>query len=226
VSRPSPPPRLHVLFARRAPRALLLLRGPTDWYHLVGWNTASDTFEPGAWFKGRIYEDKCDLSPNGELLVYVALKERLWATGYQGCWTAVSRAPWLYARALWPEGSTWGSGSCFADDRTLILNGPAETHPDHPLVGLKVKEGNCRREIPEPDIPQAEWAGYDQSGAPVFYRDGILYRRLPREDRPLANSKGRAPDPTEAPEWAKRPLPPLPRIPSGRRALRHQRKNP
>jgi len=41
---------LHALFARRAPRALILLRGPAGWYHLVAWNTARDTFEPGAWF--------------------------------------------------------------------------------------------------------------------------------------------------------------------------------
>jgi len=157
MTRLTPPLRLHALFARRAPRALILLRGPASWYHQVAWNTARDTFEPGAWFKGRIYEDKCDLSPDGELLVYFALKGRLWRTSYQGSWTAVS----LYVLTLWPHGSTWGGGGRFVDDRTLVLSGASGAHPDHPLVGLRITERGYRRVIPKPDIPEAEWSGYD-----------------------------------------------------------------
>jgi hypothetical protein len=41
---------------------------------LIKWHLKSDTFEIGQWFKGRIYERRCDLSPSGELLAYFAAK--------------------------------------------------------------------------------------------------------------------------------------------------------
>jgi hypothetical protein len=60
----------------------------------------------------------CDLSPDGELLVY-------FATSYLKplrTWTAVSRPPYLTALALWPKGDAWGGGGLFRDNRTLQLN--------------------------------------------------------------------------------------------------------
>lgn len=210
MSQTKPPPRLHIVFAKRKPRAAILSRGPSDWYHVVAWDTAQDVFAHGAWFKGRIYEEKCDLSPDGELLLYFALKGGLTNSAYQGIWTAVSRLPWLYALTLWPEGSTWGSGGCFTDDRTIVLPGCQGTHPDHPLNGLRVMEkGECPHAPAKPEIPDAEWSGFDHGGYPVFARDGKLYRQLPREDRELANFNGLEPTPTEAPLWAKQPLPAL-----------------
>ena len=69
-----PPCRLFVIHAREQPVALILRRGPARWYHLISWRTDTDTFEHGAWFRGRIYEDRCDLSPDGELFLYFALQ--------------------------------------------------------------------------------------------------------------------------------------------------------
>ena len=62
--------KLHVITARDEPIAVILRRGPSAWYHLILWQTRRDTFSNGAWFKGHIYEDKCDLSPDGSLFVY------------------------------------------------------------------------------------------------------------------------------------------------------------
>jgi hypothetical protein len=76
-----PPCRLFVIHAREKPVALILRRGPARWYHLIAWRTDTDTFEHGAWFRGRIYEDRCDLSPDGELFLYFALQGSRWATG-------------------------------------------------------------------------------------------------------------------------------------------------
>lgn len=202
-----PPPGLHVIFARRKPRAVILSRGPSDWYHVISWNTAQDTFDHGAWFKGRIYEDKCDLSPDGKLLLYFALKGGLWGTSYEGAWTAVSRSPWLHALTLWPHGSTWGGGGCFYDDREVVLRGSSGAHPDHPLHGLKVVEGECPDVIQKPEIPESEWSGFDHGGYPVFTRQGKLFRRLPHGDKELADFNGLVPKPVEAPAWAKTPLP-------------------
>ena len=129
-------PRLFVIMAERSPRALILRRGPSSWYHLVLWNTGKDVFEQGAWFKGRLYEERCDLSPDGELFVYFALQGSRWRTSHQGTWTAVSRAPWLHALALWPDGDTWGGGGRFVSDRELILRNRTKEHPNHPARGL------------------------------------------------------------------------------------------
>ena len=55
-SRPAPHPRLAILFAARAPVAVIFRHGRGHWFH------------------GRIYTRRCDLSPDGELLVYFASK--------------------------------------------------------------------------------------------------------------------------------------------------------
>ena len=88
-----PPCRLFVIPAREADVALILRRGPASWYHLILWHTDTDTFDHGAWFRGRIYEERCDLSPDGQLFVYFALQGRKWGSEYKGSWTAVSRPP-------------------------------------------------------------------------------------------------------------------------------------
>jgi hypothetical protein len=90
--------RLFVIAARDTPVAAVLRRGPSGWYQIIRWDTGSDEFTDGSWFKGRIYEDKCDLSPDGELFVYFCHGGR-WRPEYTDAWTAVSRLPWLSALA-------------------------------------------------------------------------------------------------------------------------------
>jgi hypothetical protein len=62
--------RTTVLFASKAPRAVVLRRGPRTHHRLILWNTDLDTFEPGQWMKGNVR--LCDLSPSGRLLLYFA----------------------------------------------------------------------------------------------------------------------------------------------------------
>jgi hypothetical protein len=85
--------RVFFLLARQAPVAVIFRRGPSDWVELVKWNTDSDTFEAGQWFRGRIYERRSDLTPDGSLLVYFAQKINLRTLAdreYTKAWTAVS----------------------------------------------------------------------------------------------------------------------------------------
>lgn len=139
------PPRLFFLFARRAPVGVILRRGPSRWVQLVRWDTRTDAFEEGQWFHGRIYERRCDLSPDGRLFVYFASKRsrRQSESEYRETWTAVSKPPWLTALALWPKGDAWAGGGAFIDDRTLALNhaeSEAAPHPSHrpPPAKLRV----------------------------------------------------------------------------------------
>ena len=109
--------------AASAPAALVIVRGSSDWVHLVGWDTSHDTITPGAWFHGRIDAPRCDLSPDGRLLVCKLYKGNRASTEYTDCGTAISRSPWLHALAVWPMGTTYGGGGRFVGEPSLVLRG-------------------------------------------------------------------------------------------------------
>ncbi|HEU4414240.1 MAG TPA: hypothetical protein VFT65_05605 [Candidatus Angelobacter sp.] len=137
--------RVFILFARKSSTAVIFRRGPSKWVQLFRWDTKTDTFEPGQWFHGRIYERRSDLSPNGSLIIYFAQKiegRTLKDSDYTYAWTAVSRPPYFTALALWPKGDCWHGGGLFEDDRTVILNHKPEVarpHPDHIARGIRVR---------------------------------------------------------------------------------------
>lgn len=115
---PSADTRLYAILARDAARAVVFRRGPSKRVLLIAWNTDEDTFQEGQWLKGRIYERRCDLSPDGELLLYFAASYK---KPYYS-WSAVSRPPFLTAIALWPKGDAWGGGGHFASNTEILLN--------------------------------------------------------------------------------------------------------
>jgi hypothetical protein len=116
-----PPPRLYAVLARDAPVGVVFRRGPSKRVLLIAWNLETDAFIPGQWLKGRIHEERCDLSPDGDLLVYFAADQ---AREY-GTWTAISRPPYLTALALWPLGDTWSGGGLFESATSVAID-----HPD------------------------------------------------------------------------------------------------
>jgi hypothetical protein len=198
--------RLFVIPARDEPTAVILRRGPSDWYHLIQWHTRRDAFVHGAWFKGRIYEEKCDLSPDGRLFLYFALKGSRADTEFTHAWTAISRPPWLHALVLWPHATTYGGGGRFVDNRTLIVRGSGETHKDFPLRGLRVAHGDAPLQLSTGEVPDTDWCGRDQRGAFVFTRGGQLFRRKRSTEKLLADFTNLKPTPQPAPEWTTRPL--------------------
>lgn len=130
--RQSPQTRLYAILARDADRGVLFRRGPSKRVLLIVWDTANDTFEEGQWLKGRIYERRGDLSPDGQLLVYFAASQK---KPYFS-WTAISRPPFLTALALWPKGDAWGGGGLFRSPTELALNhhaGQMDLAPDFTL---------------------------------------------------------------------------------------------
>ncbi len=116
------PARIHVLIARAAPYALIIRRGPSKHVCTIGWNLRDDTFQLGQWLKGRIYEYRCDLSPDGRHLIYFAMNGK-WESDTKGSWTAISKTPYLKALGLWAKGDCWNGGGLFADDRSYTING-------------------------------------------------------------------------------------------------------
>jgi hypothetical protein len=123
VSTPAPPCRLTVFLAREAPVGVILRRGPSRWTNLIRWDTETDAFESGDWIRGRVYEDRCDLSPDGRLFVYFAAN---WSTAARemrgsGAWTGICEPPSFKALVRWPADDTWGGGGVFLSDREIRI---------------------------------------------------------------------------------------------------------
>src|SRR5215471_12303415 len=116
--------RLYAILARSVPFGVVFRRGPSKNVLLIGWNTTDDTFQNGQWLKGRIYERRCDLSPEGDMLLYFAASYR---KPYYS-WSAISRPPFVTALAIWPKGDGWGGGGHFLSQSQIALN-----HRDYEL---------------------------------------------------------------------------------------------
>lgn len=145
VNNTSNPCRAYPILARHSPKAVILRRGPSDWVQLILWHVEQDEFEFGQWFKGRIYERRCDISLDGSLFIYFAQKKskRMMADkDYTYAWTAISKPPYLTALALWPKGDCWHGGGIFLENHKVWLNHHprvAIPHPDHLPKGLVIE---------------------------------------------------------------------------------------
>jgi hypothetical protein len=110
-----------VLLARDANIGVVIRRGPSKEVASILWNRTNDTFALGQWLKGRIYERRSDLSPDGQHLIYFAMNGH-WSSHAKGAWTAISIAPYLKAVALYAKGDCWHGGGLFLDNKTYWLN--------------------------------------------------------------------------------------------------------
>lgn len=116
------PARLHVLIARDAPTALVIRRGPAKEVCTFSWDRKNDLVTLAQWMRGRIYERRCDLSPDGRHWIYFAMNGR-WSSESKGSWTAVACAPWLKAKVFLPKGDCWQGGGLFLDNENYWVNG-------------------------------------------------------------------------------------------------------
>jgi hypothetical protein len=110
--------RLYVLLALNGSRDVIFRRGPSDLVLLIKWNLDDDTFEIGQWLKGRVYERRCDLSPDGEMLLYFAAN---FPREYRA-YSAISRPPYFTALAIWPKSGTHLGGGLFHPGDKIALD--------------------------------------------------------------------------------------------------------
>ena len=113
--------RVHIILAREARTAIVIRRGPSKSVCTLQWDRRKDTFQLGQWLRGRIYERRCDLSPDGRHFIYFAMNGK-WESEAKGSWTGISKAPYLKAVGLWANGSCWNGGGLFMADRAYWLN--------------------------------------------------------------------------------------------------------
>lgn len=200
--------KLYVIPARDEPVAVVLRRGPSAWYHVILWQTRGDTFSHGAWFRGRIYENKCDLSPDGSLFIYFVHQGNRSGTEFTHAWTAISRPPWLHALVLWPQGTTYGGGGQFTAPRSLWGVSQDATHSQFPFPHkrLAIADSPPPNRDKCPPILGSDWTGRDHQGNLIHTRGDRLFRRVKNKDLVVADFSALHPDPQPAPEWATRPL--------------------
>jgi hypothetical protein len=118
------PARIHILLAREARIGVVFRRGPSKCVCTLLWDRNRDEFTLGQWMRGRIYERRSDLSPDGLHLIYFAMnfKRHSWNSATGGSWTAISRAPYLKAVTLLAKGDCWSGGGLFTDNQRYWLN--------------------------------------------------------------------------------------------------------
>jgi len=152
----TPPPRLHVIPAAGCPVAAVLARGPSSWFQVLRWDTASGAVEPGAWLHATVYPRRCDVSPDGTLLCAFILAGRPppWDSYF-----AVSKLPWLTALAAWRVGSTYAAACQFHGDGTLALGFAPDTPPDHGSY-----PGRLGALTPHPPVDASIWTVADLAG--------------------------------------------------------------
>ena len=167
------PARLHAVFASEKPLAVVFRRGPSKQVCTFLWDRNKDTFKLGQWLKGRIYERRSDLSPDGKYLLYFAMNGK-WNSQTRGAWTAVSKAPYLKAIALYAKGDCWEGGGLFLSKNNFWLNDRYFT----PKKILRQSEEVKRDEF---YIPESGYGG-SANGLRFNAEDtGVYYRRLLRE---------------------------------------------
>ena len=163
--------RVHVILSRDGKTGIAVRRGPTKQVCTVGWDRQTDEFTLGQWLKGRIYERRCDLSPDGKYFIYFAMNGR-WSTDVMGSWSAISRAPYLKAISLWPKGDCWNGGGLFTSETRYWLNdaygrcNPGLSH-GKPLLSPELAEDTSF--VPDRSIGNNECLGVYH---PRLLRDG------------------------------------------------------
>ena len=144
-------PRLHIVLASASPLAVVFRRGPSKHVCTLLWDRSCDFFSMGQWLKGRIYERRSDLSPDGKYLIYFAMNGK-WKSEAKGSWTAISRAPYLKALVMLPKGDCWHGGGLFTGESKYWLNdghghawlrNSSEVQPDTKFVPAEQCGGEC-----------------------------------------------------------------------------------
>lgn len=193
-TRPAPP-RLYCIQAISAPIVLIFRRGPSKWFHVLRWNIATCTIEPGAWVNATIYPRRCDVSPDGELLLFFRSVTGRRARyplpnliGPQECtfnyraYAGISRAPWLDPLVCWDEMGTYGSGWFFIDNGDAHgWNAPDFHQLGSATVHVRLNDAtpfvNERRRgwVEAPDMPRVD--PHDPHDPPPMYHRPITLQK-------------------------------------------------
>jgi len=128
--------RLFIAYSDDPTRTIVIRRGPAKHVAVFNWNRKTDEFTLGQWLKGRIYEHRLDISPDGLHWIYLALQG--------GCRThsVIAKTPYLKARDFHPWLGTWGGGGKFLSNDTYVLAGHSRSQNRRLSGKFYVREQN------------------------------------------------------------------------------------
>lgn len=163
------PARVFGLIPENNHLALLLRRGPSKHVGVFQWNMHTDEIRLSQWLKGRIYEQFCDISPDGQYFVFSFNKK-----GY--CYTAVSNAPWIKALSLWTESGGWGGGFFLDSHRFTLQDHYVGSQPRFTAKEPVYELINLDRSVYHHRLVRAGWAQNTASddlpdSAERYYKD-------------------------------------------------------
>jgi len=113
MTKQAPPARLFAALSQDPTRNIILRRGPSRQVALFLWDRKNNSFTLGQWLKGRVFEHRLDLSPDGQYMIYLALQKG-------ESHTVVSRPPYFTALDYYEWGGTWGGGGLFLPPDNMI----------------------------------------------------------------------------------------------------------
>ncbi|UNM97042.1 hypothetical protein MMG00_04095 [Ignatzschineria rhizosphaerae] len=99
------PARLYVLYSKASNTAVILRKGPSKWTLSLGWDLVDDTFSKGQWLLGKIYNEDCAISNDGQYWFYSAYKK----DGY----SAIAKVPYLKSLFYRNDLDRWREGGRF-----------------------------------------------------------------------------------------------------------------
>jgi hypothetical protein len=166
------PARLHIVLASASSKSVIFRRGPSKAVCTFLWDRKTDSIEIGQWLKGKIYERRFDISPDGKYLIYFAMNGR-WDSETKGSWTAISKAPWLKAIELHPKGDCWEGGGLFLSKNTYWLNDRYANINNKLVTSSSVIQNKSY-------VPEGNFGAEDT---------GVYYRRLIRDGWVLSKTE-------------------------------------
>ncbi len=109
--------RIHLLVARQAPVVVILQRRRATLFHVVTVKASTRRLAEGSWFRWKLYPLRCDVSFDGNYMVYLAM-------GARGTtWNGVCRLPWLTTLTEAANMGAWFGGGYFESKTLLRANG-------------------------------------------------------------------------------------------------------
>ncbi len=113
---PTETARIHLLPAYEAPVCIVIRRRPSKLFHIIRWDMRHNRLAHGSWFHGKLYPFRCDVSWDGQWMVYLAM-------GSDGeTWNGLCRPPWLRTAVDSPNVGTWAGGGVFTGKQELSAN--------------------------------------------------------------------------------------------------------
>lgn len=118
-------PKIRGFLAARKNKGLFLYRRSNMKTYLISFSYERkiDKFTLGSGFYGRIYPNRCDISPDGNDFIYFAMGASLRKYGAKfSAWTAICKPPEIRAHLFIGQNHTWGGGGLFLNEREIFLN--------------------------------------------------------------------------------------------------------